>query len=189
MSEDFESGTLSEWTARTGGNGSATVSADAAAAGLRGAALSATTGPNSYAYIRAALADRQRVTATAELRVVAEGASGANVPLIRLFDSRGSRILSVYRQNLASGKVYIEYGGATYLASQPFAMNTWTTVELHVVLDSPTSLVSLSFDGVTVHSAPAANVSTRGIASVQFGNETKRQAFTLHVDDVLLVDQ
>ena len=47
---------------------------------------------------------------TADLRVDAEGAAGSNVPLLRLFDSTGTRIVNVYRQN-GSGKISVQHSG------------------------------------------------------------------------------
>jgi hypothetical protein len=49
--------------------------------------------------------------------------------------------------------------------------------------------VTLALDGVVVHDPPAATLGVPSVAAAQFGNEVRKQAFTLHVDDVLIEDR
>lgn len=58
-----------------------------------------------------------QLTVAQDLQVAAEGITGGNVPLLRLFDDSGARVVSVHRQDLAKDKVHVTYGGATYLTT------------------------------------------------------------------------
>ncbi len=49
-----------------------------------------------------------------DLLVATEGVSGANVPLLRLFDASGAGVLPLYRQSLASDKVYVSYDRSAF---------------------------------------------------------------------------
>ena len=84
--------------------------------------ISGKTTAGSYAYARKNLATSQLdVKASGDFRVVSEGASGANVPMIRLFNETGTRILSLYRQNASGSKLYQIFASfhGTDMAEQP----------------------------------------------------------------------
>ncbi len=115
-----------------------------------------------------------------------EGVSGGNVPLLRLFDDGGARVLSVYRQNLAGDKVYVSYGGTAYLTKGLLPLGQWTRVDVRVKLTgASTSLVEVTLNGQVVHSNTTATVSA-AVRAVQLGNETARQPHVLYVDNVLV---
>jgi len=50
------------------------------------------------------------------------------------------------------------------------------------------STVEIGLNGTTVYQTSAATLPA-GIATVQIGNDTKRQTFDLAVDNVIVVDQ
>jgi hypothetical protein len=83
------------------------------ASGTCAAKLSETAASGSIAYIRKSFATAQTdLTVRGDFTVLTEGASGGNVPILRLFGPTGTRLLSVYRQNLSLSRLYV-YDGTT----------------------------------------------------------------------------
>lgn len=155
--------------------------------GADAARISATTAGGSYAYIRGSLGTARTVlTATADVRLATEGAAGGNVPLVRFFDASGNRIVNVYRQNQASNRVYVVYNGVTYQTTGTMPLNAWTAVSVRLVVNGAASTVQVSLNGTSVHSSTSATLPTTGLTTIQFGNDTKKQAFDLYVDNVLV---
>src|SRR5438128_393463 len=117
FSDDFESGNLSAWsTVQPGPAGAAPVRGAAVRTGTSAARFSATAAAGSFAYARQSLASAQTdVVAGGDFQVQAEGASGGNVPIFRLFDAGGTKLVSLYRQNGAGG-IWVWYAN-TYNAT------------------------------------------------------------------------
>ena len=186
FSDGFESGNFSAWTSVvTAAGGSAAVQSTTVKSGTYAAQLSETTASGSKSYARKTLGSTQQdLTVSGDFDLVQEGASGGNVPFIRLFDSGGTRIVSLFRQNAASNKVYVGYGGANVLTSGQLALNTWGTLQLHVVSAGAASTVEVSLNGTLVYQTTSANLGSGGILTVQIGNETSAQAFTLVADNI-----
>jgi hypothetical protein len=187
VDDGFESGTFNGWTVRTGGDGSATVQGELVKDGAWAARLSETSTTGSVSAIRrtfdTSLSD---LSVSQDVFVAKEGVSGANVPLLRLFDGSGARVLSLYRQNLAKDKVYVSYDGSAFLTKGLLPLGTWARVQVHVALVAPgTSKVEISLNGQAVWSSTTATVAT-GISTVQLGNETAKQTFELYADNVLM---
>jgi hypothetical protein len=155
--------------------------------GAYAARLQASSGGGSYAYIRGSLgAPRTVLTATADLRLATEGAAGANVPLVRLFDASGNRVLNVYRQNQSSNRVFVVYNGVTFQTTGTLPLNTWASVGVRVVVAGASSTVEVTINGTSVYSTTSANLGTNGLTTIQYGNDTRKQAFQLFVDNVLV---
>ena len=187
LSDDFESGSLAAWTVKTGGSGAVAITTSPVNAGTYAVRLSSSATGGSYAYARASLGSaRLSVNADLAIRVTTEGASGANVPLLRLFDAAGTRILTVSRQNLASDRVYVSYGGVNYLTSGVLPLGTWADLRVRVIVNGGSSTVQIDLDGTPIHTSSTAALGTNGILTAQIGNDTKRQAFSIVVDDVVL---
>jgi hypothetical protein len=187
FNDGFESGNFLNWSVvRTGADGSATVQSSVVKNGVYAARLSETSATGSFAYARATLAAPQTaLTVSAYVDVLAEGASGGNVPLLRLFDSTGTRVLSLYRQNLSGNAVWVTYAGVRYLTSGLLPVGTWAQVEVHVIVaGNGTSTVEVRQNGALTYQSVSANLGTAGILTFQIGNETSAQTFTLAVDDV-----
>jgi len=134
FSDDFESGNLSAWsTVQAGGNGAAVVQSAVVKTGTYAARLSATSSAGSFAYARESLASAQTdVVAAGDFQVQAEGASGGNVPIFRLFDAAGTKLVSLYRQNGAGG-IWVWYDNTYNATSATLALNTWAQLQVHVV--------------------------------------------------------
>jgi hypothetical protein len=185
LSDGFESGDFSAWTlVKTGGDGSAVVQSSIVKNGSYAAQLSETSNSGSLAYVRKTLASRQvDLTASGDFQVLQQGASGGNVPFFRFFPSSGTRIITLYRQNV-NGKIQVGYGGANFATSSTLALNKWANVQLHVLIAGAASTVEVRLDGTVVYSTTSANLGTTAVASLQLGNETAAQKFTLVADNI-----
>jgi hypothetical protein len=190
LSDGFESGALTPWTVTKGAGGVATVQSAVTRAGVFAAHLSATTATGSYSAIRQSLgAGRTSLVAGADFRVPTEGPAGTNVPLIRLFDQSGIRIVNVYRQNANDGRIYIAFGGVTHQTIGAVPLATWTNVSVRVIVNGSSSTIELAIDGKPVYASTEATLNTSGLATFQLGNDTKKQAFDLFVDNVMIRDR
>ncbi len=187
FSDGFESGNFSAWPAanvKLGGDGSAIVQPTTVKTGSYAAQLSESSTSGSKAYVRKTLASPQvDLTATGDFDVLQQGASGGNVPFFRFFTSGGTRIITLYRQNVTS-KVQVGYGGGNFVSSGTVTLNTWNTVQLHVIIAGAASTVEVILNGNLVYSTTSANLGTTAAASLQIGNDTAAQAFTLAADNI-----
>lgn len=184
--DDFESGNLSHWsTVRTGATGTATVQSSVVRAGTYAARLAGTSASGSYAYARETFASPQTdLTAGGDFRVQTEGASGGNVPLIRLYDGAGTRLLSMYRQNQSADRLYVQHSGGYYSTSGNLPLNTWRALQVSVrVAGAQAGSVSVTVDGAVVYQTSVANLGTGGVVSAQIGNDTTQQTFDVAVDN------
>ena len=109
----------------------------------------------------------------------------SNVPLIRLFDANGTRILSFYRQNATQDFLYVNYAGIYAKTPAQLALNTWANVELSVTgAGTAAGTITARLNGAVIFSASNVSLGVGGVAIVQFGNEVKGQTFDLAFDDV-----
>jgi hypothetical protein len=186
FADGFETGDLSRWTTvSTATGGTARVQTDNVAAGTYAVRLAETAQAGSRAYLRKTLA-----TAETELRVSgrfnieAEGAKQGNVPIFRLFDPAGVRILSLYRANQAQRRIWISHSGETYSTTGKVVLGTWATFEVRATAAGASSAVTVLLNGAEIYRASAADLGMAGIASIQIGNETTGQAFQLAADEI-----
>src|SRR5438552_11451615 len=186
FADGFESGNFSHWTNMTvTGDGSAAVQQQTVWGGLYAARLSTTSSSTSRAYLRKVIADAD-VHADGMFNVQAEGASGGNVPIFRFFDSAGTRLISLYRQN-GTGGLWVSHSGVRYSTGQVIALNTWNRLEVRsVVVSDGASTVQVWLNGVKVYETFAASLGTQLVTSVQLGNETGGQPGTVITDDILI---
>jgi Bacterial Ig-like domain len=187
FSDGFEDGSFSAWSlVNTGGDGSATVQSSLVKTGTFAALLSETANTGSLAYVRKTFTGSQTdLRVTGNFRVLTEGASGGNVPFFRLFDSSGTRLVSLYRQNLSGDKVQVNCNGTTFITTGRLPLNTWGLLELHAITaGTGVSTVEVRLDGTLVYQSNTASLGTSGILTMQIGNETAKQTFTLAADDI-----
>ena len=126
------------------------------------------------------------LTASGDFFVSTEGAAGANVPFLRLFTSSGTRLISLYRQNQASNRIYVSYGGSYLLTTGALPLNSWGQLSLRVVVNGTSSTVEVKLNGSTVYLTSSASLGSAGVASVQIGNETASQTFSVTADNVTI---
>jgi len=186
FSDGFESGGLTNWTlVKTGGDGSATVQSTVVKTGAFAARLSESSTSGSFAYARETLsADQTSLTITGDFQVFAEGTSSQNVPIIRLFNSSGTRLVSLYRQSASGNKIYVGYGGTNYLTSGPLQLSTWGTFQLRIITGTGNATVQVSINGSLVYSNTSATLAA--IRTVQIGNETSAQPMGVYADNIVV---
>jgi hypothetical protein len=115
--------------------------------------------------------------------VLQQGASGGNVPFFRFFTGSGTRIVTLYRQNV-NGKIQVGYGGGNFVSSGTVGLNAWNNIQLHVIIAGAASTVEVRLNAILVYSTTSANLGTTAVASLQLGNETAAQKFTLVADNI-----
>ena len=189
LQDNFESGTFQAWTSvATGGNGAAVVQGSVVHGGAYAARLSATNSSTSFATARESLsAPAGQVTVTASVHILGDGAMNSNVPLVRLFDANGTRIVSFYRQNATQDFLYVNYAGIYAKTPAQLALNTWADVELSVSgAGTAAGTITARVNGTVIFSTSNASLGAGGVAIVQFGNEVKAQTFDLALDDVTI---
>jgi hypothetical protein len=190
LDDGFEGGTFAAWSSvQTGGDGAALVQSQIVNAGAGAARLSETATSGSFARVRKTFSPAlTTLVAEADFRVLAEGASGGNVPIFRLFDTAGTRVFSLFRQNLTGGKLSVNYNGAFFATTGVLPQDAWRHVTLRVVVDGAFSTVQVSVDGASVYSTTGANLGTNAVGTLQLGNEVGAQRFDLVVDGVTASD-
>ena len=189
FSDGFESGNFSAWSlVKTGADGVALVQSGTVKTGSFAAQLSETANTGSLAYIRASLPQSEtNLTISLDIMITQEGASGANVPILRLFDSTGTRLISLYRQNLSGNRIWINHSGASISTTGLLSLNTWSHFDVHVITaGTSASIIEVYQNGTLIYQTATASLGIPGILSVQVGNETAKQIFTLFADNVQL---
>jgi hypothetical protein len=185
FTDDFESGTLSAWTVAKGGDGTAEVQSAIVKTGTYAARFAETANAGSFAYARrsfdTALTD---FTVAGDFNVLQEGAAGGNVPIVRLLDASGARIVILYRQNATGGELWVSQNGTRVKTAKTLPLNEWHNLALHVTINGAASVVQLRADGVQVYSTATANLGTSPIKTMQIGNDTAAQQFAIAVDNV-----
>ena len=184
--DGFESGSFSAWSpgVTIGGDGAATVQGGIVETGSFAARLSESATSGSKAYLRQGFAAQQDLTTTGDFRVLQQGASGSNVPFFRFFNSSGTRLVQVYRQNGASGAIWVNYGGAFYSTPGTLALNTWAAISVHIIVSGAASTVAVTLNGNQIYQTITASLGTAGITALQLGNDTAAQTFSLVADNI-----
>jgi len=190
FSDGFESGDFSAggWTRTVGGDGTAIVQSTTVNSGSFAAQLSETANTGSVSYIRRNLnANYVDLTVAGDIRIQQEGASGGNVPIFRVFDSANTRLMSLYRQNLSGNSVWVGVGSNHYSTTGQLPLSTWGHFELHLITaGTGTSTVEVRLNGTLVYQSTTLSLGSAGVRSIQIGNETSRQTFTIVADNILV---
>jgi hypothetical protein len=190
FSDGFETGTFSAWTTVSAqGGGSATVQSNLKRTGTYAATFASSGGSSAFAYARQSLgAARATITASGDFNVSQEGPSGSNVPFLRLYTSAGSRLVSLYRQNQASNKIYVSYAGTYNQTTGTLPLNTWGRLSLRVVVNGAASTVEVRLNGSVVFQTSTANLGAAGVVYVQIGNDTVAQVFRVTADNITVTN-
>jgi hypothetical protein len=179
FSDDFESGALiPRWNVVVKGTGSAQAQTETARSGGWAARFSQASASGSVAYARASFAAPVAdVTVAESVRIDGDGATGGSVPLLRLFDAGGARVVNLYRQNV-TGKVWAQHSGIYAQTKSTLPLGTWAAVEIRAAGDA----LQVTIDGQSVYQTTAATLGS--VQTLQIGNEASAQAGTIFVDDV-----
>ena len=188
LNDGFESGTTANWVVTTAVDGTAAVQSTVVRSGSFALRLAASATTGSLAYARRSLGGaRTQVTTSGDFMVQTEGALNSNVPLFRLFDASGNRVIGVFRQNLASDKVYVGYGGVNFLTTGKAPLGTWVHIDMRIVATgAATGTVEVKLNGVVVYTTSTAVLPAAGVTTAEIGNDVKNQAHTTYVDNVVL---
>lgn len=182
--DGFESGSLSAWSAATSSGGSAAVQSSVVRSGSYAGRLTATSNSSSRAYARATLpAAQTTLTVSADVRI-ASGGSAGNVPIVRLFDANGTRLVSLFRQNSDYDRLYVQHSGRYDSTSGRLPLGKWGHFDVTVTVAGGSSTISVKLDGTLIHQTSSASLGTSGVRAIQAGNDTYGQAFDLFVDNV-----
>jgi hypothetical protein len=186
FSDGFESGNFSAWTqVQTAGDGTAAVQSAIVRTGSLAARLSESSTSGSKAYARKTFASAQLdMSASGDFQVLQQGVSGGNVPFFRFLDPSSARIVSVYRQNGTSGSIGLGYGGSYFSTTGSLPLSTWATIALHVITNGPSSTVEVRLNGTLIYQTSGASLGTAGVSTIQIGNDTAAQAFTIVADTI-----
>jgi len=185
FTDGFESGDFSNWTTiHTANNGSAMVQSDVAKTGSFAAALAAPSS-TSYAYARKTLSQSQPdITVSGDFQITMEGGSNKEVPIFKLYDSSGTRLVYLYRRNV-SGRVYLVDGATTYSTSAKLALGTWANFSVYVIAGGTgASTIQVSMNGSVIYQTTTASLGTSGIRTIQIGND-KQLPFALYADNIV----
>jgi hypothetical protein len=183
--DDFEQGDLRGWTTSVSNGGAVSAASGSGDSGTWAMRIVSPGTAGSLAYARHPLVPPQRkVRVHLAVNIVAEGRPQANVPLLRLFDDAGQRVLSVYRQNQISDRLYVAYGKGIVELTARLPLRTWTEVDLVATASGGTSQIELRVGNTVVYSTNTATLGTRPFAAVQVGNEAQAQQMRLLIDDV-----
>jgi hypothetical protein len=186
FSDGFESGDFGAWsTPTTAGDGTAAIQSTIVRTGALAAQLSESATAGSKAFVRKTFsAAQQDLTASGDFQVVKEGASGGNVPLFRFLDPTSARVVSVFRQN-ATGAIGLTFANGTRgTTTGKLALGTWAHVAMHVITNGAASTVEVSLNGTQVFTSSTQSLGTAGVSTIQIGNDTAAQAFTVVADTI-----
>jgi hypothetical protein len=190
FSDGFESGDFTAWSqVQLAGDGKALVQSQVVKTGAVAAELIETANTGSKAYVRKTFSTPSLdITASGNFNLQAEGASGGNVPIFRFLDPAGTRLVSVYRQNVTtSNNIGVTAGTTRYTATSKLALNTWANVSMHTIINGAGSTVEIRVNGALVLSTTTASLGTSGVSTVQIGNDTAAQAGNIVADDINVV--
>jgi hypothetical protein len=190
FSDGFESGNFSAWTTvASQGGASATVQATLKKSGSYAASFVSDGSGSAYAYARKSLGSaRSTVTASGDFIVTQEGPSGGNVPFLRLYSGAGNRLVSLYRQNQASNKIYVSYGGTYNLTTGTLALNTWGRLSVRAIVNGASGSVEVRLNDSVVYQASNVNLGTAGVLLVQIGNDTPSQVYKVTADNIAVTN-
>jgi hypothetical protein len=120
--------------------------------GQYAALASSTDTKGSYAYVRFGICPGTALDVSADFWIEREGAAAGNVPLFRIFRGDGSRLMSVFRQNGAGDRLFIQVGDDYQRTIGVLPLHTWSTIALHASYPKGTiRLVELIVDGKLVY--------------------------------------
>jgi hypothetical protein len=182
FTDGFESGNLRRWTVvRTAGSGAvATAQSSVVKSGTYSAYITAPTADN-YAYARATLAPPQTdLTVSGDFDITVEGQGGQEVPIFKLYDASGNRLVYVYRRN-SSATIYVVYNGTTNYTGTKFAPGTWGDFVVHTVTAGAGSTVEVTMSDTSIWRTTTASLGMSGIRTIQIGND-KQLPFALYAD-------
>ncbi len=184
---NFETGTFAGWTmVHSGSDARARIQSQLVRSGHWAAEFSARATYGSYAYARRILPRaQQNLTTSADFRIVAEGLTHSNVPLLRLFNAANQRVISIYRQNHLRNQVWVDYHSVYRRTTGVLPLNTWGHLDLQVSMGGKSvGSVVVRLNGALIYRDMHARLMGTSLQAVQIGDEARHQRFDVAVDNV-----
>jgi hypothetical protein len=185
LDDGFENGGTGAWTkVEFGDQSTVSVEREAARTDRLGLRITAGQAPGSFAMARFSFpTTRSSLRVDLDFHVLSEGGSGGNTPLLRLLNADGSRLISIYRQNVAGGRIWITDGTTRSSTLGRVELETWAHLELSTARVGDVVQVNVALDGQLIGGATLAPA-IAGMSMIQLGNETKGQSFAIAIDNV-----
>jgi fibronectin type 3 domain-containing protein len=177
VSDDFEAGNLSKWTASSG----MTVQQQVVYAGSW-AARATSTGSPAYAY-------KTFATAFSELyydgrfRVISQG--NVNVSIARFRTAANGSLFSIFRNGNGKLSYFNSLTGVSTTGPQ-ISSGTWHELEVHALINGNSSVVEVWLDGTKVITKSADALGTTGIGRIYIGDPSTGSTFDFAFDNQLV---
>ncbi len=183
--DGFESGSMDGWTSvKTSADAIARAELGEGRSDAWGGHLAATAAKGSSATANLHLAEPVPTLAVGlDVRFAAEGAAGGNAPILRFFDAKGERLVTIYRQNQRSDRVWVGHGDVHAATDGKIDLQTWARVEATLVPSLGGSTLQLRVDGQLVYQ-DTVPFEVGAVRDIQIGNDSTGQEFDLFVDNV-----
>ena len=187
FSDDFESGDFSRWTQpapHVAIDGAGAVQTAVVRSGVFAAELSAPS-ITSYSFLRATLsAPQSDLTVSGDFQITAEGAAGQDVPIFKLYDTAGVRVVYINRRNV-TGQIFAVNGSSGPVPTTgQLALGEWAHVTVRAIAaGAAASTVEVSLNGVPIYRTSTASLGIAGIRTIQVGND-KQLPFALFADNI-----
>ncbi|MGH2810634.1 MAG: hypothetical protein ACRDIA_07105, partial [Actinomycetota bacterium] len=183
--DDFETGDFSKWSSVTSDGGTAEVQSQLTAGGSYAARLEASATSGSRAFARKVAPQTQStLKASGDFNITAEGPSGSDVPVFKLFDQGGVPVVVFYRQNVY-GRLWVKHSGGYHATSASLPLNTWAHLSVQGSETGSADTVKVTKNGSTIYETASADLGSAGFIALQIGNDVAAQSFSLAVDNVL----
>jgi hypothetical protein len=189
FSDDFESGgpTAGGWTFSTGGGGIAEVVQGIGVDSSYGLHIKATTAKGSFAYAQKVLTAGMDLAVGFTLQVPTEGAVGKNTSILKVYDTKATRVLTLVRDNVTGRISVVDRAKVTTLTTTSIPKGTsWTRVVVHLVITSSSDTLTLLLDGAQALSK-SVDLGSLGVGKFRLGNDSLRVATDLVFDNVEVI--
>lgn len=192
VATNFESNSLSPFTPKVAGTGTAGISSTSSKSPSCSAKLHVTDDAGSLANLASPALPATTKTAYADgwFNIAVAGVAGNDVPYFRFF-SGATRVADVYRYN-SNGQLWLRVtsptGAFVYtkLVSGNISLNAWHHVSMRVSTRGNSSVVQVWFDGAQKYSSYSVKMAGTNITKVQLGAEHNRQKGDQYIDDVVI---
>jgi len=177
LSDDFETGNLSKWTASSG----MTAQQQITYAGSW-AARATSTGSAAYAY-------KNFATAVSEFyydgrfQVVSQG--NVNVSLARFRTAANGSLFSIFRNGNNKLSYFNSLTGVSTTGPQ-VSTGTWHELEVHALINGNSSLVEVWLDGTKVITKTAEALGTTGVGRIYIGDPSTGSTFDFVFDNQIV---
>ena len=177
FTDDFESGTLTNWTTNTG----LVTQQHDVYAGAWAAEESATTAA-TWAY-KTLAATQTDLYYRVRFKVISQGAN--NAYLLKIRTATGTSILGLYRSSSGTLALRNDAGAATVTSSTAASAGVWHTIELHATINGTAGATEVWLDGNKIAALSLTqNLGTTPIGRVQLGDNSGSRAYDIALDDV-----